>query len=89
MFQIKCPNCGERNVTEFRFGGEYCPRPKNITGREWADYLYARKNTLGIQKEWWYHRMGCRRWFLARRHTRTNEVLETFWPESGWPNDER
>lgn len=81
MFLIECPNCGPRSVTEFRFGGEYHPRPAQATEREWADYLYTRKNTLGVQEEWWYHRMGCRRWFLARRHTLTNQVLETFWPE--------
>jgi heterotetrameric sarcosine oxidase delta subunit len=81
MFLIKCPNCGPRNATEFRYGGEVHPRPKSDADREWADYLYTRKNALGVQTEWWYHRMGCRRWFLARRHTMTNEVQETFWPE--------
>ncbi|MGH8057176.1 MAG: hypothetical protein ACREOH_08065 [Candidatus Entotheonellia bacterium] len=25
--------------------------------------------------------MGCRRWFLARRDTRNNEVERTYWPE--------
>ena len=27
MLILSCPNCGERNVSEFRFGGEYNPRP--------------------------------------------------------------
>jgi sarcosine oxidase, subunit delta len=83
MFLIECPNCGARNVTEFRFGGEVNARPDGDEEREWAAYLYARTNTLGVQTEWWFHRTGCRRWFLARRHTMTNEVLETFWPATG------
>jgi sarcosine oxidase subunit delta len=83
MFLIECPNCGPRSVTEFRFGGEHHPRPRNAGDREWAGYLYNRENALGVQTEWWYHRMGCQRWFLARRHTMTNEVLESFWVEDG------
>lgn len=81
MFLIDCPNCGPRNVSEFRFGGEVRQQPTDPTDREWADYLYNRANVLGEQTEWWYHRMGCRRWFLARRHTLTNEVRETFWSD--------
>lgn len=82
MFQIECPNCGIRNVSEFRFGGEVRKRPESTENQQkWADYLYMRTNTLGEQTEWWYHRMGCRRWFLARRHTMSNEIRETFWPD--------
>jgi sarcosine oxidase, subunit delta len=80
MFQIECPNCGVRGAGEFRYGGEVNARPDGGDEREWAAYLYARQNVLGAQSEWWFHRMGCRRWFLARRHTLTNEVLETRWP---------
>jgi sarcosine oxidase delta subunit len=28
-----------------------------------------------VQREWWYHRLGCEVWFQAERDTRTNEVL--------------
>jgi heterotetrameric sarcosine oxidase delta subunit len=79
MFQINCPNCGPRTVTEFRYGGELATRPVDGAEREWAGYLYARQNTLGVQTEWWFHRLGCQNWFLARRHTLTNEVIETWW----------
>lgn len=34
-----------------------------------------RRNVAGVQQEWWYHRLGCKVWFLAERDTRTNEVL--------------
>lgn len=81
MIQIECPNCGTRNSLEFRYGGEYNLRPKQpmaATEEEWVDYVFFRDNKLGVQKEWWYHRAGCQLWFLAERHTGTNEVLRTY-----------
>jgi heterotetrameric sarcosine oxidase delta subunit len=82
MIILPCPHCGERNVTEFRFGGEYLERPANADSPEadeaWADYLYLKRNEAGLQKEWWYHRAGCRRWFLAERHTVSQVVAKTY-----------
>jgi heterotetrameric sarcosine oxidase delta subunit len=79
---IKCPNCGERSAYEFLFGGEALRRPPvNASDQEWYNYAYGRKNIHGIQKEWCYHRFGCKRWFLVRRNTSDNTVLETFLPE--------
>ena len=78
-FLLCCPTCGERSVYEFRFGGEFHQRPTEAaSSHEWAEYLYMRKNEAGVQKEWWYHQLGCRTWFLALRDTTTNMVLETF-----------
>lgn len=82
MLQLNCPNCGERNVSEFRFGGEYVQRPKNpedpASDEAWVNYLYLKENKLGVQKEWWYHRAGCGRWFLAERHTKNQVVEKTY-----------
>ena len=84
MLLLNCPNCGERNEAEFRFGGEYNERPQNPeepgSDEAWADYLYLRKNKLGVQQEWWYHRAGCGLWFMAERHTKTQVIEKTyFW----------
>jgi sarcosine oxidase subunit delta len=80
-FQLRCPNCGLRTVQEFRFGGETHARPPmTATEEEWARHLYDRKNVAGPQREWWFHRYGCRKWFLAVRDTRDNTVEKTFWP---------
>src|SRR5436190_2406739 len=80
-FLLICPNCGERRVDEFRYGGELRARPvaEALSPREWAAYLYERANVAGPQREWWYHRLGCKRWFVATRDTTTNTVLETAW----------
>jgi sarcosine oxidase delta subunit len=65
-FLLPCPNCGPRDVSEFRYGGEVLPAP--VGG-----------NLPGPQRERWYHRLGCRRWLVAERDVRTNEVLRTAW----------
>jgi len=81
-FLIPCPNCGPREALEFSFGGESTRRPAPDTSPEdLARYLYFRTNAAGPQVEWWYHRDGCQRWFLAVRHTVTNEIERTYWPD--------
>jgi sarcosine oxidase delta subunit len=67
-FLIPCPNCGPRDVSEFRHGGEV---------------QHDNGNLPGPQRERWYHRLGCRRWLLAVRDVRTNAVLETHRLEEG------
>jgi heterotetrameric sarcosine oxidase delta subunit len=75
-FLLPCPNCGPRDVNEFSYAGEVTVRPKESpTLRELAAYVYFRRNVAGVQREWWYHRLGCEVWFQAERDTRTNEVL--------------
>jgi heterotetrameric sarcosine oxidase delta subunit len=80
-FLLSCPNCGSREVTDFAFGGEVTKRPASRPERrELNAYNYFRDNVAGVQREWWFHRSGCRVWFLAERDTRTNEVQWTGLP---------
>ena len=79
-FLLSCPNCGHRRVEEYAYGGEFQLRPSaEVSPAAWAHYLYGRRNAAGLQTEWWYHRFGCGRWFLAERDTLTNEVSRTYW----------
>ena len=74
-YVLTCPNCGTREVTDFAFGGELNPRPKQQPSlRELGEYNYFRNNVAGVQREWWLHRSGCGEWFIAERDTRTNDV---------------
>ena len=83
-FLIDCPNCGPREALEFSYGGERTRRAgPDASDRDLAGYLFFRENVNGWQTEWWLHRDGCRKWFLAERHTGTNEVRRTFWPGEG------
>jgi sarcosine oxidase subunit delta len=79
-FLLECPNCGKRDVYEFRFGGEVNKRPLvTAQPQAWVEYSYIKSNIAGIQQEWWYHRLGCGKWFLAIRDTRDNTVMRTYW----------
>jgi heterotetrameric sarcosine oxidase delta subunit len=88
-FLLTCPNCGVREVTDFGYGGEISSRPSEAPSfRELNTYVYFRRNVAGVQREWWFHRSGCRAWFVAERDTRTNEVLSTSLPGQGDPAGE-
>jgi heterotetrameric sarcosine oxidase delta subunit len=77
-FLLPCPNCGPREVEEFRCTGEITRRPTSSPSlRELTTYLYFRDNVAGVHREWWYHRHGCGQWFVAERDTRNGEVIRT------------
>jgi sarcosine oxidase delta subunit len=54
------------------------------TQGELNEYLYVRDNEWGFQREWWFCRV-CEEWFLAERHTYTNEVARTWLPTGEAP----
>ena len=80
MLLITCPWCGERDETEFSYGGEAgIVRPNNsdeLNDNQWADYLFMRKNPHGLHKEQWLHSQGCRRWFVVERDTLSYKFSE-------------
>jgi sarcosine oxidase, subunit delta len=79
MLLITCPFCGPRDEIEFRCGGEAArPRPDapgSLDDRQWADFLFMRRNEKGARRERWNHAAGCRRWFDVRRDTTTHAFL--------------
>lgn len=87
MIELDCPNCGRRNVAEFRYVGERHVRPDPSTAdpSTWRAYLYLRDNPAGWTDETWLHRSGCRRYLAVERHTVTNEVRSV--REAAGPGD--
>ena len=74
---IPCPHCGDRDVSEFRYGGDASKqRPAHGTGdlQVWHDYVFLFENPKGPHTEYWQHVLGCRRWFRLSRNTATNEI---------------
>ena len=71
-FILECPNCGPRDVQEFRYGGQIL-RTGTIPG------ALSGGNLPGLHLERWYHRFGCRCWLAVERDVRTNQVLHTSW----------
>jgi sarcosine oxidase subunit delta len=82
MLLIPCPWCGEREETEFRCGGEaHIVRPKqpyDLSDDQWADYLFARSNPKGLQRERWCHVHGCGQWFNVQRDTVSDAILAVY-----------
>jgi methylglutamate dehydrogenase subunit B len=78
MLRIECPLCGERDYTEFRYGGDANKqRPVHGTPdpKIWHEYVFLFENPKGLHREFWQHIMGCRQWLVLERNTATNEVI--------------
>jgi heterotetrameric sarcosine oxidase delta subunit len=79
---IPCPWCGDREETEFSYGGQahiaHPREPEALDDAAWAEFVFFRDNPEGDFAERWYHSAGCRRWFNAVRNTRTNRILTTY-----------
>jgi sarcosine oxidase subunit delta len=75
---LTCPVNGPRNISEFVWGGEVKAVPDAATATDdaWAEYLFLEDNVAGEIFEWWLH-APTNTWFIARRNTVTDTVLET------------
>jgi sarcosine oxidase subunit delta len=82
MFLIRCPWCGERDQSEFAYGGEaHIARPTQseaMSDADWAGYVFLRSNPKGVHAERWSHQAGCRRWFNMLRNTATDDILAVY-----------
>ena len=62
MLEIKCPYCGKRSQNEFSYGGDAnIKRPelgKEISDKEWDNFVYYRENPKGKHSELWHHISG-------------------------------
>ncbi|MGH6932908.1 MAG: sarcosine oxidase subunit delta [Dongiaceae bacterium] len=77
MLRITCPWCGERDYTEFRYGGDARKqRPPHGAGdlKTWHDHVFLFDNPKGSHREYWQHVLGCRQWLVLERDTATNAV---------------
>ncbi|NIB42505.1 sarcosine oxidase subunit delta [Pseudomaricurvus alkylphenolicus] len=78
---MHCPLNGPRNISEFVHGGEVkaMPDPANCTDHDWADYVFYTDNKAGVVVEWWLHAPSSY-WFIAERHTVTDDIIRTYDP---------
>ena len=75
-FLITCPHCGPRSVYEYRFGGEVKVRQTpGAPDADWFHYTYTKTNSAGLQKEWWYHRSGCKPRIVASHQHQLRTLL--------------
>jgi methylglutamate dehydrogenase subunit B len=76
---LRCPFCGERELSEFVCKGQALPkRPDPVSEHadvQFHDYYYSRANPAGPVWEHWFHEAGCANWLAVYRDTRTHEIL--------------
>ena len=79
MKLMPCPVHGERNIAEFLCKGPVLSMPSSTHGSKqlWARYLFLAENKAGIVDEWWLHTPSSM-WFVARRDTTSDEILQTW-----------
>jgi sarcosine oxidase subunit delta len=78
MKLMTCPLNGPRNISEFVCAGDVktMPDPATASDAAWTDYLFLEDNIAGEVCEWWLH-APTNYWFIVRRNTITDEILET------------
>ena len=76
MIRIKCPYCGERDHSEFTYGGDGSIVYPSLDAptKEWVQAIFFRENVYGVQIETWHHSNGCRLWLKVKRSTITHEI---------------
>lgn len=80
---MPCPVNGPRNISEFVYGGEVkpMPDPRTCSDEQWADYVFYSDNAADVVREWWMHAPS-NYWFIAERHTQTDEIVSTYDPST-------
>ena len=81
MLRIKCPWCGPRDYSEFRYGsdaGKIRPDHGDNDAAKWHDYVFLFDNPKGRHLEFWQHVLGCRQWLVLERDTARNEVGQSW-----------
>ena len=76
MIRINCPFCGERDHSEFSYGGDASIEYPDLDApmEAWHDAIFLRDNIRGLQAETWHHGNGCRMWLIVERDTMTHEI---------------
>jgi len=76
MIRINCPYCGERDHSEFTYGGDGSVKYPALDAsmEDWLQAVFQRENIRGVQTESWHHVNGCRMWLLVERDTMTHEI---------------
>lgn len=86
MIRINCPFCGERDHSEFSYGGDASIKYPELNAPidEWHDAVFMRENIRGLQSETWQHISGCRMWLIVERNTVTHQIKSVAAAHSGY-----
>ena len=77
MLLIPCPYCGERDESEFSYGGgsrDYPSLGEDHSINDWFQSVYFPKLDQNTLSEYWYHNAGCEQWFELKRDLVTHKI---------------
>ncbi len=85
MIRIPCPFCGERDHSEFTYGGDASIEypALDAPAEAWLRAVFERENPRGRQIETWHHVNGCRAWLVVERDTLTHEIHDVRFAHPG------
>jgi sarcosine oxidase subunit delta len=86
MIIIPCPFCGDRDHSEFSYGGDATVEypALDASADEWHDAVYLRSNPRGAHTEYWHHVAGCRSWLVVERDTLTHVITSVKYAHAGY-----
>ena len=79
MSMMICPWNGPQKKSEFIRGRDVreMPDPATCSDETWAKHLFKDDKITSEVLEWWMH-APTSYWFIARRNTKTEEIIETY-----------
>ena len=86
MIRINCPFCGDRDHSEFTYGGDATIEYPDLSASvdAWHDAVFLRDNKCGMQSETWHHVHGCRMWLIVERDTMSHKITRVRPAHGGW-----
>ncbi len=77
MLLINCPHCGERDQSEFSYGGRYAKYPaldSTASIEKWHRAIHLHHSSQNLIREYWYHECGCEQWIEIDRDVDSHEM---------------
>jgi heterotetrameric sarcosine oxidase delta subunit len=78
MLLIPCPHCGDRDESEFDYGGPALHFPElSADIAEWYRTVHEPEIDESELDELWFHAAGCGCWIKTRRNIRTHTFQDS------------
>ncbi len=77
MLLISCPYCGERDESEFSYGGPSAKYPamnSSTSIEKWHRTIHLPGSSQKVLREYWYHESGCEQWIEINRDIDSHEI---------------
>jgi len=91
MLLINCPYCGERDQSEFSYGGRSANYPtldSAASVEKWHRAIHLHDSSQKLIREYWYHEYGCEQWIEILRDVDSHEMTPISGADKQIPRDQ-